>query len=343
MTPTRTASQLRHRRRPRRARGPRRRRDAPDLRGPRRRHARVGHRGPGVPRLHRRHRRAEHRSSPSAGARGDTPSARRLHAHLLPGGQLRRLRRAVGAAERARRRRPEQDAAAHHRRRGHRERGQDRPRLHQPAGRHRLQRRLPRPHPVRAVAHRVEHRLQAELRAVRVRGLPHAVPLRVPRHQQRPRRWPACSTCSTRASRPAQVAAIIIEPQLGEGGFVPAPVEFLRELRRLCTAHGIVLIVDEIQTGFGRTGKMFAYEHYGIEPDLVTMAKSIGGGLPLSAVVGKAAIMDAPAVGGLGGTYAGNPVACAAAHRRARRVRGRARARPGGASGRDHRGRRCWR
>ncbi len=112
---------------------------------------------------------------------------------------------------------------------------------------------------------------------------------------------------------PAQVAAIIIEPQLGEGGFVPAPVEFLRELRRLCTAHGIVLVVDEIQTGFGRTGKMFAYEHYGIEPDLVTMAKSIGGGLPLSAVVGKAALMDAPAVGGLGGTYAGNPVACAAA------------------------------
>jgi 4-aminobutyrate aminotransferase/(S)-3-amino-2-methylpropionate transaminase len=112
---------------------------------------------------------------------------------------------------------------------------------------------------------------------------------------------------------PAQVAAIIIEPQLGEGGFVPAPVEFLRELRRLCTAHGIVLIVDEIQTGFGRTAKMFSYEHYGIAPDLVTLAKSIGGGLPLSAVVGKAAIMDAPAVGGLGGTYAGNPVACAAA------------------------------
>lgn len=112
---------------------------------------------------------------------------------------------------------------------------------------------------------------------------------------------------------PAQVAAIIIEPQLGEGGFVPAPVDFLRELRRIATAHGIVLIVDEIQTGFGRTAKMWAYDHYGIEPDLVTMAKSLGGGLPLSAVVGKAAIMDGPAVGGLGGTYAGNPVACAAA------------------------------
>ena len=112
---------------------------------------------------------------------------------------------------------------------------------------------------------------------------------------------------------PSQVAAIIIEPQLGEGGFVPAPAEFMRELRRLCTAHGIVLIADEIQCGFGRTGKMWAYEHSGIEPDLVTMAKSLGGGLPLSAVTGKAAIMDAPAAGGLGGTYAGNPVACAAA------------------------------
>jgi len=112
---------------------------------------------------------------------------------------------------------------------------------------------------------------------------------------------------------PSQVAAIIIEPQLGEGGFVPAPVDFMCELRRLCTTHGIVLIADEIQCGFGRTGKMWAYEHSGIEPDLVTMAKSLGGGLPLSAVTGKAAIMDGPAAGGLGGTYAGNPVACAAA------------------------------
>ncbi len=111
----------------------------------------------------------------------------------------------------------------------------------------------------------------------------------------------------------SQVACIIIEPQLGEGGFVPAPAEFMRELRRICSAHGIVLIVDEIQTGFGRTGKMWSYEHYDIDPDLVTMAKSLGGGLPLSAVVGKAAIMDAPTPGGLGGTFAGNPVACAAA------------------------------
>lgn len=112
---------------------------------------------------------------------------------------------------------------------------------------------------------------------------------------------------------PSQVAAIIIEPQLGEGGFIPAPPEFMRELRRIATAHGIVFIVDEIQTGFGRTAKMFAYEHSGVEPDLVTIAKSLGGGMPLAAVVGKAPIMDAPLPGGLGGTYAGNPVACAAA------------------------------
>jgi 4-aminobutyrate aminotransferase/(S)-3-amino-2-methylpropionate transaminase len=112
---------------------------------------------------------------------------------------------------------------------------------------------------------------------------------------------------------PGQVAAVIVEPQLGEGGFVPAPVEFMQRLRDLTRQYGIVLIVDEVQTGFGRTGRMFAYEHAGIDPDLVTMAKSLGGGLPLSAVVGRADIMDAPLPGGLGGTYAGNPLACAAA------------------------------
>ena len=112
---------------------------------------------------------------------------------------------------------------------------------------------------------------------------------------------------------PDRVAAIIIEPQLGEGGFIPAPPDFLRALRALTLRHGIVLIADEIQSGFGRTGRMFAYEHVGIEPDLVAMAKSLGGGLPLAAVVGTAEIMDAPAPGGLGGTYGGNPLACAAA------------------------------
>jgi len=112
---------------------------------------------------------------------------------------------------------------------------------------------------------------------------------------------------------PERVAAIIVEPVLGEGGFVPAPAEFLQELRRLADRHGIVLVCDEVQTGFGRTGKMFACEHAGIEPDLIAVAKSIAGGVPLSAVIGKAEIMDAPEPGGLGGTYAGNPLACAAA------------------------------
>jgi 4-aminobutyrate aminotransferase/(S)-3-amino-2-methylpropionate transaminase len=112
---------------------------------------------------------------------------------------------------------------------------------------------------------------------------------------------------------PSRVAAIIVEPVMGEGGFYIAPPEFLQALRRLCDQHGIVLVVDEIQTGFARTGRMFAVEHAGIEPDLMTMAKSLAGGFPLAAVVGKAQIMDAPGPGGLGGTYAGSPIACAAA------------------------------
>ena len=111
---------------------------------------------------------------------------------------------------------------------------------------------------------------------------------------------------------PARVAAIIIEPVLGEGGFYAAPAELLRRLRSLCDSHGIVLIADEIQSGFGRTGRMFAIEHAGIEPDLITIAKSVAGGVPLAAVIGKANIMDAPGPGGLGGTYAGSPLACAA-------------------------------
>jgi 4-aminobutyrate aminotransferase / (S)-3-amino-2-methylpropionate transaminase / 5-aminovalerate transaminase len=109
------------------------------------------------------------------------------------------------------------------------------------------------------------------------------------------------------------VAAIVIEPVQGEGGFVVAPHEFLEGVRRLCDEHGIVLVIDEVQTGFGRTGKLFATEHYGIEPDLMTLAKSIAAGLPLSAVIGKAEIMDAPSDSAIGGTYVGNPVAQAAA------------------------------
>ncbi|MGC9742503.1 4-aminobutyrate--2-oxoglutarate transaminase [Pseudomonas sp. P1B16] len=110
-----------------------------------------------------------------------------------------------------------------------------------------------------------------------------------------------------------RVAAIIIEPVQGDGGFIAAPVEFMRALRKKTEELGIVLICDEIQTGFGRTGKMFGFEHAGIQPDLVTVAKSLAGGLPISGVVGRARIMDAPQPGGLGGTYGGNPLGCAAA------------------------------
>jgi 4-aminobutyrate aminotransferase/(S)-3-amino-2-methylpropionate transaminase len=112
---------------------------------------------------------------------------------------------------------------------------------------------------------------------------------------------------------PSRVAAMLIEPVQGEGGFYVAPLEFLRELRKVCNKHGILLIVDEIQCGFGRTGKMFAVEHSGVAPNLITMAKSLAGGMPLSAVTGRAAVMDAVDPGGLGGTYAGNPVARAGA------------------------------
>lgn len=110
-----------------------------------------------------------------------------------------------------------------------------------------------------------------------------------------------------------RVAAIIIEPVQGDGGFVAAPVEFMRALRKKTEELGIVLICDEIQTGFGRTGKLFGFQHSGIQPDLVTVAKSLAGGLPISGVVGRAHIMDAPKPGGLGGTYGGNPLGCVAA------------------------------
>ncbi|QBY51379.1 4-aminobutyrate--2-oxoglutarate transaminase [Cupriavidus oxalaticus] len=112
---------------------------------------------------------------------------------------------------------------------------------------------------------------------------------------------------------PKRVAAIIFEPVQGEGGFNVAPTDFVQALRAVCDEHGILLIADEVQTGFGRTGKLFAMEHYDVAPDLTTMAKSLAGGMPLSAVCGRAEVMDAPAPGGLGGTYAGNPLAVASA------------------------------
>jgi len=113
---------------------------------------------------------------------------------------------------------------------------------------------------------------------------------------------------------PSSIAAIIIEPVQGEGGFYIAPFDFLRELRTLCDEYDILLIADEIQTGFARTGKMFGLEHSGVKADVVTMAKGLAGGFPLSAITGRADVMDASNPGGLGGTYAGSPIACAAAH-----------------------------
>jgi 4-aminobutyrate aminotransferase/(S)-3-amino-2-methylpropionate transaminase len=111
-----------------------------------------------------------------------------------------------------------------------------------------------------------------------------------------------------------EVAAIVFEPVQGESGFVTPPVEFVQGVRWIADEHGIVLIVDEVQTGFGRTGKLFGIEHFGVEPDLMTIAKSVAAGLPLSGVIGRAEVMDAPPDGSIGGTYVGNPVCIAAAH-----------------------------
>ena len=123
----------------------------------------------------------------------------------------------------------------------------------------------------------------------------------------------ALETLMLTDAQPERVAAIIIEPVLGEGGYTPVPTEMMQALRTLCDKHGILLIADEIQSGFGRTGKMFAIEHMGVVPDLITVAKSMAGGYPIAGVIGRADVMDAMAPGGLGGTYGGNPVACAAA------------------------------
>ena len=134
--------------------------------------------------------------------------------------------------------------------------------------------------------------------------------------------YPACEfacvdaieTAFKRHADPRSIAAVVVEPVLGEGGFVVPPLGYLAALAALCRKHGILLIADEVQTGFGRTGRLFACEHEGIEPDLLVTAKSLAAGMPLAAVVGRAELMDGPVAGGLGGTYAGNPMACAAAH-----------------------------
>jgi 4-aminobutyrate aminotransferase/(S)-3-amino-2-methylpropionate transaminase len=118
----------------------------------------------------------------------------------------------------------------------------------------------------------------------------------------------------TRHVDPRTIAALVVEPVLGEGGFVVPPAGYLSQLAAFCRKYGILIIADEVQTGFGRTGRMFACEHDGVEPDLLVTAKSLAAGLPLAAVVGRAELMDSPGEGGLGGTYSGNPLACAAAH-----------------------------
>ena len=119
--------------------------------------------------------------------------------------------------------------------------------------------------------------------------------------------------CFVSVVDPVHVAAVVVEPVQGEGGFIPAPAAWLRRLREICDDHGIVLIADEVQSGMGRTGKLFAIEHSGVVPDMMTTAKSLAAGMPLGAVTGRAEIMDAAHPGGLGGTYSGNPLACVAA------------------------------
>lgn len=125
--------------------------------------------------------------------------------------------------------------------------------------------------------------------------------------------WQAFEHLFATDIEPSATAAVILEPVLGEGGFYPVPTEFLQRLRAFCDAHGIVLICDEIQTGFGRTGRLFAVEHMAVEPDLICVAKALAGGVPLAGVIGNADLMDAAEPGGLGGTYAGSPLGCAAA------------------------------
>ncbi|MCS6774882.1 MAG: 4-aminobutyrate--2-oxoglutarate transaminase [Thermoflexales bacterium] len=127
--------------------------------------------------------------------------------------------------------------------------------------------------------------------------------------------WEAFERLLVAHVMPEHVAAVIIEPVQGEGGFIPTPPVFMQRLREVCSRYGIVLIADEVQSGMARTGRMFAIEHYGVEPDIITLAKSVGAGMPIAATVGRAEIMDKVHPGGLGGTYSGNPIACAAALR----------------------------
>ena len=198
--------------------------------------------------------------------------------------------------------------------RGRRERGQDRPAGHRPVRGGGVRPRLPRADQPDDGADGEGAAVQARVRAVRARGVPGAAVVPVPRRALRRggRAKRAISVLDKQVGA-TQLAAVIVEPIQGEGGFiVPAP-GFLAALAAWCREHGIVFIADEVQSGFARTGAMFACEHEGVVPDLVTTAKGIAGGLPLAAVTGRTEIMNAPHAGGVGGTFGGNPVACAAA------------------------------
>ena len=244
---------------------------------------------------------------------------RRVHPHLLHGHAVRGVRRGVRGAQRADPGRAREAlGAVQLRRRGRRERRQDRPPRHRAAGGRRLRPRLPRPHQPHDGPDREEHALQAPLRAVRRRGLPRAdgLPLPLARRRRALRRggpgdgrrarstprWARTTPPPSSSSRSRARAASSCRPT----GFLPGLADWCRE-------HGILLIADEIQSGFCRTGDWFACDHEGVVPDLVTAAKGIAGGMPLAAVTGRAELMDAVHAGGLGGTYGGNPVACAAA------------------------------
>ena len=210
----------------------------------------MGRRRPPVHRLRRRHRHAQRRPRQPEGRRRDRRAGRALHAYLLPGGDVRAVRRRRRRAQPARAGRvAEEDAAAFDRRRGDRERGQDRARVHAPPGRRRVHPRLSRAHAARALDDRQERAVQTAFRSVLQRDLSRAVPVRTSRGDDASARSQRSTSSSTAVVSPDRVAAIIIEPVLGEGGFVPAPPDFLRELRRIADEHGIVLIADEIQTG----------------------------------------------------------------------------------------------
>jgi 4-aminobutyrate aminotransferase len=271
----------------------------------------VGRRGPPLHRFRRRHRRAEHGPPPPEDRRGDRrPANCFTHTayQIVPYASYVELAEKINA--RAPGDYPKKTAFfttgaeavenAIKIARGNR-----------PSGRHRVRRRFPRPHDDGHGADRQGRAVQAELRSVPGRRVPRTVPEPAARRDDG-RLDQAIEMLFKADIDPKRVAAIIFEPVQGEGGFNPAPADFVR-LRKICNEHGIMLIADEVQTGFARTGKLFAMQQYDVLADLITMAKSLAGGMPLSGVVGRADVMDAAAPGGLGGTYAGNPLAVASA------------------------------